>query len=706
MQRRRGVHGRRACSAADAQGVLGAAFVLGLLAGACGDGGDDGDGVQAGGGSGGTAPDAATPGGGGGEAPGPDAQVDDAGPEPDAAVGPVIEPGCNPVGGEWDCLLPFPSDVFRVAAPGNGSGGAGFRLDVPPVALPHDADGLPLDLLATHPADGFSPIAQILALVPTNLAPGQLVTLDGDFTGSLSAESRTVLLDAERGERVLHIAEADPRALDPTRRAVVIRPQVRLRDGARYIVALRNLTDAEGQTVASPPSFAALREGAGPEALQARYDAAIFPALATAGVPRDDVFLAWDFTTRSESDATGDMLAVRAATMAALEGEAPAITEVVVTENPNEHVARRIDAVLEVPLFTETPTVGASLRRGPDGRPVAQGTARVPLLALLPRSLADDPSTPGRFLQFGHGFFGVREEIADNFVFEFADRFRFVVAAVDWWGMSAADSPDVIGQIINDPPRSLRFIDRVHQGMANFIALSYAANTTLRALPALQLDGAPAFDASEVYFYGISQGGILGGTYLALAPKVSRGVLSVGGAGFGMLMHRARPFIPFMNVIASRYPDALDQQKFVALAQGSLDRIDPMSYAPHLVTDLYPGSPAARSVLMQLGVGDSQVPNLGHHAMARTLDLPLLNPAPRAVLGVRTVDGPVDGSALVEFGFGLPEPVPGTFADFPAEGNAAHEGVRRSDAGQRQIDGFLRPDGRIEHTCDGPCDPE
>jgi hypothetical protein len=328
------------------------------------------------------------------------------------------------------------------------------------------------------------------------------------------------------------------------------------------------------------------------------------------------------------------------------------------------------------------------------------------LLALLPRSLADDPSTPGRFLQFGHGFFGVREEIADNFVFEFADRFRMVVAAVDWWGMSAADSPDVIAQILNDPPRSLRFIDRVHQGMANFIALSYAANTTLRTLPELQVGGAPVFDASEVGFYGISQGGILGGTYLALAPKVDRGVLSVGGAGFGMLMHRARPFIPFMNVIAARYPDPLDQQKFVALAQMSLDRIDPMTYAPHLLEDLYPGSPAERRVLLQLGVGDSQVPNLGHHAMARTLDLPLLTPSPRDVTGLRSVAGPIDGSALVEFGFGLAEPLPGTFADFPAEGNAAHEGVRRSDAGQRQIDGFLRPDGLIEQTCDGPCDPE
>ena len=33
-------------------------------------------------------------------------------------------------------------------------------------------------------------------------------------------------------------------------------------------------------------------------------------------------------------------------------------------------------------------------------------------------------------------------------------------------------------------------------------------------------------------------------------------------------------------------------------------------------------------------------------------------------------------------------------------------GVRQLDAAQRQIDAFLRPDGRIEQFCDGPCDPE
>lgn len=684
---------------------LGVGVVLVWACAACDDGGS---GTTAS--NGGALADA---GGGQGGAPAGGALVPDLGgtagavpdaapPAPDAAVDPVPE-GCNPVGGEWDCLMPFPSDVYRVADPGLPSG---FRVEIPEVAQPRNYDGEHLNMLALHPADGFSPASQIMALVPHDLAPGQLVTLDGDYTVSLRPESRTVLIDATTGERVLHIADVDLRAPDAARRALILRPQVRLKDSTRYIVGIRRLNDAAGAAIASPESFEALRAGAAPADLQARYDAEIFPALADAGAPKDDLLLAWDFTTRSEDQVTSDMLSVRAQTIDALRDHPPVLKGAQVTEPADGPIFRRLDGVMEVPLFMETPNVGAHLHRGPDGRPALNGTADVPFLAIIPRSIGENPAEPGRFLQFGHGFFGQRIEIADNFVYEFAQDHRMVVAGVDWWGMSTADSPDVIAQIINNPAESLRFVERVHQGMANFIALSYAAKTSLHDLAEMQVDAAPTYTADEVYFYGISQGGILGGTYMALAPNVSRGVLSVGGAGFAMLMQRARPFIPFINVIAAQYADPLDQQKFQTLSQLTLDRIDPMTYAPHLIVNPYPDSPPARRVLMQLGVGDSQVPNLGHHTMARSLDIPLLTPANRAIPGIREDAGPIAGSALVEFSFGIPEPLPGTFSDFPAEGNGAHEGVRRSRAGQAQIDGFFRPDGVIAHTCDGPCDPE
>jgi uroporphyrinogen-III synthase len=38
--------------------------------------------------------------------------------------------------------------------------------------------------------------------------------------------------------------------------------------------------------------------------------------------------------------------------------------------------------------------------------------------------------------------------------------------------------------------------------------------------------------------------------------------------------------------------------------------------------------------------------------------------------------------------------------------NGVHDRVRMLPASMRQLDALLRPDGRITHPCDGPCDPE
>jgi hypothetical protein len=124
-----------------------------------------------------------------------------------------------------------------------------------------------------------------------------------------------------------------------------------------------------------------------------------------------------------------------------------------------------------------------------------------------------------------------------------------------------------------------------------------------------------------------------------------------------------------------------------------------------LFDDPLPGSPNERRLLMQIGIGDAGVPNIASHLQARSLGLSLLQPAPREVPGIDTIDAPHDGSALVEFDFGT-DPLPGITATPAGTDSEAHEGVRRLPAAQEQVDRFLRPGGLIEHTCEGVCDPE
>jgi hypothetical protein len=250
----------------------------------------------------------------------------------------------------------------------------------------------------------------------------------------------------------------------------------------------------------------------------------------------------------------------------------------------------------------------------------------------------------------------------------------------------------------------MRFTDRVHQAMVNFLAVGYAAEA-LAALPELQEGGQPLLAPAPLYFYGISQGHILGSVFVTLSPHVERAVFSVGGAGFGLMMSRAQPFGAFMVLLDSRVGnDALETARIVLTMQTAFDRIDPIAYLPHLLEGTYEGSPPARRVLQHVGIGDTSVPNLGSHVFARSLGLPEVAPVPRPLAGIAAKDAPIDGSAMVEFDFGVPIP------DVPAvpvkESNEVHEGVRRLDAAKKQIDAFLRPGGLVESFCDGVCDPE
>ncbi|MEQ9325652.1 MAG: hypothetical protein RIF41_41185, partial [Polyangiaceae bacterium] len=259
--------------------------------------------------------------------------------------------------------------------------------------------------------------------------------------------------------------------------------------------------------------------------------------------------------------------------------------------------------------------------------------------------------------------------------------------------------------LVSKTAEGLAFTDRVHQAMAIQIVLA-AASDGIAALPEVaELGPTPTFSSDPVYFYGISMGHILGSTYLALSPDVERGVLSVGGANLSLMMFRAGPFIAFLAILAGTIQNDLDFQKFAVLVQPTFDRVDPFTYVPMHFDEPLEDSPPARRLLMQIGMGDIAVPNLASHVHARALGLPTLDPAPRVIHGLETAPFPHDGSAIVEFDFGI-DPLPGEEAVPSTEDNGVHEGVRRLEAAKEQLDLFLSPNGQIEMTCDGACDPE
>ncbi|MBM4321761.1 MAG: hypothetical protein FJ125_17945, partial [Deltaproteobacteria bacterium] len=340
-------------------------------------------------------------------------------------LGPQLSPlaipeGCNPLAADWDCLLPFPSDVFLAADPALPGG---RRLVLPERARPRPA-GIeePLDFTVLHPADGFSHLPPILALFPDGVAPGPLTFHDEDTSQTLLPESPTLLLEAAGGQPVRHFAELDPRTLDRSRQALLLRPLARLKDSTRYVVALRGLRSPRGQLLPVPEGFRRIRDGqTGGDPvlapLAARYEREVFPVLEAAGVRRASLQLAWDFTTESAELTEGDLRAVRADLIDRLEAEPPPVTVERVQDEVDAFIFRRIQARMSVPLYLEQSAPEALLHRDDQGRVTANGTVEVPITVQIPRSVATGQAAilPVRVLQFGHGFFSNRGEADGTF---------------------------------------------------------------------------------------------------------------------------------------------------------------------------------------------------------------------------------------------------------------------------------------------------
>jgi len=622
-----------------------------------------------------------------------------------------LEPGCNPLLAGFDCMLPYPSDFHVVADPSLPSG---RRVQLGRAAELNDKDGFSADVNDWRPSDGFSRLPPIVAVLGTAVTDQGLVGLFGDYAATQKSDSKTIVLDASTLEFVAHFVDLDARATDAQRQAIVMRPMTQLQERHRYLVALQDVRMPDGKAAPAPEGFRRLRDanvGEDPvlKPLLERYQSEIFPLLERAGVKRDTLQLAWDFTTGSEQYATEDMLRGRELVLAELALHPPVVESIEVTENEYAYRWRRVVGTLRGPMLMKSPASGAELSRAQDGKVQLNGTVSFPFIAIVPASVRDG-SGPAPVMQFGHGVFGSQAELDNEVTGQVVERLGVVAFSVDWWGMSASDLGFVVGAVGDDVYNSVAFSDRVVQGMANWLSLTAAIQGSLREQPAFQRTTTqppattPLYDVQPIHFLGISQGHILGGVYAALNPQIDRAILHAGGAGWTHIMFRSLPFERFLFLMDLSVPDKLDQQKLVATMAAHFDRIDPATYAHYVLRDELPSGPAGnagqRRVLIQTGIADTNVPTFTACLHARQLGIPLLTPSPRTVWGLPAMTAPVDGSAAVIFDMGIDDAF--AAAAQPPPLNDVHNGMRLVPEVLDQMDAFLRT-GQVINPCAGVC---
>jgi hypothetical protein len=600
------------------------------------------------------------------------------------------------------CLLPYPSSVFLHPDPTTPTG---YRLNYSRQAMPANKDGVPIDPTEWNTLDGFGPGPIIEALFPqgVDLAASGVPPID-DFSRSLDSDSPTVLIDATTGEHIVHFVELDVQAANVATRAFLIRPGIRLKDATRYIVAIRGLVDLDGNAIAPERPFEILRDGVSTpvHTIEARREhfEDIFDALEQGGVARDDLILAWDFVTASRESLTGRALSLRDQGLQVNGPGAPPFEVTSVEDDVNEDTFRRVRGTFTVPLFMDSATPPAFFNLDENGVPVQNGTATAPFIVNIPR-IAVEAGTAARPIVYGHGLLGSGDEVNAGHLQDFANQYGFIVAGTDWIGMAEGDVGPTLA-FIQDLSGFPALPDRLQQAMLNFMLLGrlMTAPDGFNSDPAFQVGGRPLIDTQELYFYGISQGGIAGGVFMALSTETIRGVLGVGAANYSTLLQRSVDFDTFEVLLRQAYPDELDRTLLLPIIQQLWDRADPQAYENHLVSDPLPGTPA-KKLLLQPGVYDSQVANIGTEIQVRSMGIPALAPSVLPLFQVPEMEAPFDGSAFVPYDVNaVPAPTTNTP---PAEDNGVHEAVRRLNAARRQIDAFLRPDGMIRNYCNGPC---
>ncbi len=661
---------------------------------------------------------------------------------------------CTPYGSQ-PCLMPFPNDLFTVKDPATVTG---RRVHLPQDAMPVGLSG-PIDVGPYDMNDGFDPGTTIIARVPgldTNAAMRKTYPVEQSNIGRyLLRKAPIVLIDEKTGKRQPIWAELDSTSESTDTTPLLIHPAKLLAEGHTFVIALRDLKNASGKTLNAPEWFRALRDGKPlppserPEA--GRYER-IFRSLKQAGIARRSLYEAWDFTVASEKSLTHPTLAIRDDALeqlgdrkpgdGAVSGKAPSFSiDNVTTSGLAPGIAKEVQGTYEVPCYLTTPSCaqGGAFNYGSGGgayatpRQLSGNVATAHFSCAIPSSAAH--ANQARAFIYGHGLFGEDTQAVDDSggegVSQLDREHNFMSCGTEWWGLAGDSSGDPGTE--NDIPYDATVLtdlslfptagDRLEQAYVNAIYLGRLMRNPMGfASDASFQDSSskPVFQTNHLYYYGNSQGGIMGGGFTALEPDIRRSVLGVPGTDYGgLLLQRSSDFVGTFDIpLKASYRDHSEYTLILDLMEQLWDRGEAEAYAQHMTTDPLPKTPS-HEVLMHLAYGDHQVSNYAAAVEARTIGARAYLPNGTGLdasrqkhdrnlfFGLKPLPkGPYDGSGIVIWDSGPGRvDIPPYGNQPPTAGDDPHGDPRKTRAARRQISRFLNDrTGSIVDTCSSrPC---
>jgi hypothetical protein len=606
------------------------------------------------------------------------------------------------------CALPFPSSYFLTE---DAATETGLKVNFGETALPRNRDEVQIRPKYWNEKDGFSTNSHMITFFG-DLSGDGLISWTG-LEAYADADVTTVIVDASTGERVPHFAEIEANLEDPTQAVLLLRPVVVLEHNRPYVVGIRGLTKKSGGAVEVSEDFTALRDNVPTqrddvEFRRQHFEEVVFPVLAATGFARSELQLAWDFHTVSRENSLGRMIWMRddAYSRYGTDGPEYSITSIEEADcGAGETIGRTINGKVTVPLYTEADAPGTVLTRDDQGMPFYNGDTEADFMIRIPCSLIANPQ-PSPILQYGHGLLGERSEARTGYLSRLINDNGWVLLAMDWTGMSAEDVTNIVLMSAGDPSDFAMIPERSMQGFVEKLAGmrmmmgSFAEDETVKFQDDLG-NLVSVIDTQRRYYYGNSQGAILGGALVALSPDIERAVLGVGGFPYAMVLSRSADFETYFLLFKEKFPDGRDVSLLVnGLVQQLWDPGEAGGYAYAMNRDPLPDTPA-KSVLLQVARGDLQVSTLGAHVMARAYSAKAVFPAPNLEFGIEEAVAPFEGSAYVEWYYPDGAAIP--LDDIPPSGLDAHECPRREPEAQQQLVDFLTT-GVVNQYCETVCE--
>jgi len=612
---------------------------------------------------------------------------------------------CDPLD-EAACLLPWPNDAFTVP---DDATPTGRRVAVFPTSTPANADGVNIDPTDINRADGFSPGSAAITYVPGLDIDRTGIATSTDIAASLDPNAPVVLLDTTNGERLPYWAELDAQATSDDQRLLMVHPAASLPEGHHVIVALRSMRDATGALLERSTAFQAALDGDPEPSERTGNLREMLDQLEQAGIPRDDLYVAWEFTVASTQSLSDRLLKIRNEAYADLGDHAPTVA---VTELVDDGPVRTVEGTIDVPNYLSGDgSPGSTFLLDDDGLPTLNTDDPVyeaRFRCVLPLAAAGPVPT----IVYGHGLLNSRKEV-DALGFA-ASAGLAAACATDFIGMSTDDIPN-LAAILTDLSAFNQQADRMQQGQLNVQFLGRALNDPegFAALREFQrADGSAIIDPGETQFVGNSQGGVLGGAASAISTEWQRVVLGVPGINYSLLLPRSTDWVRFQTIFDQAYTTPFDRVLALQLIQMLWDRGENDGYAQHLTADPYPGV-TAKDVLLIEAFGDHQVANISTEILARTIGARVYEPAlepgrssdvdPQWGLEPIVKDN-APGPALVVWDYGTPAPptvnLPPTEPEY---GQDPHGAGSKEPLVLQQAITFLLT-GSVTDVCSGePC---